>query len=105
MRTTYLAAIKLVLYVLLVIFCPDEDCSTAVETVGKNIRILFCQCWCNKNEYTTYMSTYILYPTKNLDNLVQLETFMIESEQWKKTGEQEATVRTTYSAAMSSRTR
>ena len=51
------------------------------------------------------MSTYILYPTKNLDNLVQLETFKIESEQWKKTGEQEATVRTTYSAAMSSRTR
>ena len=36
---------------------------------------------------------------------VVLETFKIESEQWKKTGEQEATVRTTYPAAMSSRTR
>ena len=47
------------------------SCIHAYQQVktGKNIRILFCQCWCNKNEYTTYMSTYILYPTKNLDNL------------------------------------
>ena len=30
-----------------------------------------CQCWCNKNEYTTYMNTY-MYPTKNLDNFIQM---------------------------------
>ena len=45
-----------------------------------------------------------MYPTKNLDNLVQREIFTIKSEQWK-TGEQEATVRTTYLAALSYITR
>ena len=34
-----------------------------------------------------------MYPTKNLDNLVRLETFEIVSKQWKKTGTMDSRIR------------
>ena len=56
-------------------YCPEEDSSIAVETVGKNLSFLFCQCWYKKNEHTCYA----YYPTKNL-NILNMCSYMPSQE-------------------------
>ena len=89
----YIASVVYCLYY----YCHEEDCSIAVETVGKNIIIQSCQCRCN-NLLAMRISMYL--PNQEPQYLSTSGNPQLQVEQWKKREELEATVRSTYRAAI-----